>query len=83
MMFVKLDIEKIASAVPLTSERHLHAVKTAIEAVESAITNFYVVPTDCTSVDVKTAYRALAELTGEDVDESIVNEIFSRFCVGK
>lgn len=83
MMFDKLDIEKIATAVPLTSERHLHAVKTAIEAIESAIDSFYVVPIDCTSVDVKSAYRALAELTGEDVDENIVNEIFSRFCVGK
>ena len=83
MMLDKLDIEKIATAVPLTSERHLHAVKTAIEAIESAIDNFYAVPIDCTSVDVKSAYRALAELTGEDVDENIVNEIFSRFCVGK
>lgn len=38
---------------------------------------------DLISIDLRAALYALDELTGESVDEDIVNEIFSRFCVGK
>jgi tRNA modification GTPase len=29
------------------------------------------------------ALHAVGEVTGEDVDESVIQEIFSRFCIGK
>ena len=38
---------------------------------------------DLISIDLRAALYALDELTGESVDEDIVNEIFSKFCVGK
>ena len=41
------------------------------------------VPLDCLSVDLMAAVGSLAEITGDSVSESIVNEIFSRFCIGK
>ena len=38
---------------------------------------------DFVSIDLRTALTALGELTGDSVDEAIIDEIFSKFCVGK
>ena len=38
---------------------------------------------DLISIDLRYALQALDTLTGESVDEEIINEIFSKFCVGK
>ena len=40
-------------------------------------------PLDFASVDATSALRALGEITGEDVEEGIVDVVFANFCVGK
>jgi len=40
-------------------------------------------PIDLLATDVRAAFRALGEVTGEAVDEAVLAEIFSRFCIGK
>lgn len=40
-------------------------------------------PTDVLATDVRAASRAIGNVTGEDIDEAILVEIFSRFCIGK
>ena len=40
-------------------------------------------PIDLLATDVRAALRALGEITGEDIDEAVLTEIFSRFCIGK
>lgn len=40
-------------------------------------------PEDFYSIDLMTAYKALGRIIGEDVDDDLVNEIFSKFCMGK
>jgi tRNA modification GTPase len=40
-------------------------------------------PIDLLATDVRAALRALGEVTGEAVDEAVLTEIFSRFCIGK
>jgi tRNA modification GTPase len=40
-------------------------------------------PLDLLATDVRAALRALGEVTGEAVDEAVLTEIFSRFCIGK
>ena len=38
---------------------------------------------DFVSIDLRAALECLSELTGESVTEDVLNEIFSKFCVGK
>jgi len=40
-------------------------------------------PEDFYSIDLMDAYEALGRITGETMGEDLVNEIFSKFCMGK
>ena len=40
-------------------------------------------PEDFYTVDLMDAYGALSRIVGQSVDEDLVNEIFSKFCMGK
>lgn len=73
-----------SSAATLMNERQLaccsaalDAVKEAHDALSSGVTR------DAVQVCVDSAIESLGTLTGERATESVVNEIFSRFCVGK
>ncbi|MGB3307336.1 MAG: tRNA uridine-5-carboxymethylaminomethyl(34) synthesis GTPase MnmE [Thermomicrobiales bacterium] len=41
------------------------------------------VPQDLLATSVRAALHAVGEVTGEEVDEAVLHEIFSRFCIGK
>jgi tRNA modification GTPase len=57
--------------------RALEHVKAARIALDDGV------PQDLVAVDVRSAMLAVGEITGEQVSESILTEIFSRFCIGK
>ena len=40
-------------------------------------------PEDFYSIDLMDAYESLGNITGEAIGEDLVNEIFSKFCMGK
>ena len=61
----------------LTNPRQAEAVRRALEALESGLTP------DAVLTDAEEALDALGELTGRTAREEIVQQIFSRFCVGK
>ena len=71
-------------AASLSGQRQLAAATRARDAVagalEAAAGGFGL---DAVSVCVDDALAALCDLTGENASESVINEVFERFCVGK
>lgn len=68
----------------LIEERHFEALKRAHGHLENAIAACRMAqPLDLIGIDVKEAWDALGEITGETATEAIINEIFEKFCVGK
>ena len=67
----------------LVEERHYDALKCAGEALQRAVAACGKEPLDLVGIDVKTAWETLGEITGETASEAIIEEIFSKFCVGK
>ncbi|MBQ2768608.1 MAG: tRNA uridine-5-carboxymethylaminomethyl(34) synthesis GTPase MnmE [Clostridia bacterium] len=67
----------------LIEERHYGALKRAEESLQKAIAACAVAPLDLIGIDVKEAWDALGEITGETATEAIIEEIFAKFCVGK
>lgn len=62
-------------------ERLLREVLGSLEDAGGAAENM--LPYDCIVIDVRTAIDLLGEITGDTVQDEIINEIFSRFCIGK
>ena len=68
----------------LIEERHYEALRRANESLKKAIAACKAAqPLDLIGIDVKECWDALGEITGETATETIINEIFSKFCVGK
>ena len=68
----------------LIEERHFEALQRAKESLQKAILGCQMMtPLDLIGIDVKEAWDALGEITGETATEAIIEEIFSKFCVGK
>ena len=62
-------------------ERLLREARQSLaEASEAAMA---MLPYDCIEIDVRNAIDLLGEITGDTVQDEIINEIFSRFCIGK
>ncbi len=72
------------SAATLMNERQLACCNTALQSLQEAKTaQDSGLTRDAVNVSMDAAIEALDTLTGERATESVVNEIFSRFCVGK
>ncbi|MCL2695744.1 MAG: tRNA uridine-5-carboxymethylaminomethyl(34) synthesis GTPase MnmE [Clostridiales bacterium] len=64
----------------ITNERHLHALEQAQTAIQAALAAEEL---EEIATDVREALHALGGITGSDVNENVIDEIFERFCVGK
>ena len=67
----------------LCEERHFNALTRAKEKLSVALENLGAVPLDLVAIDIKDGWDALGEISGRTATEDIINDIFSKFCVGK
>ncbi len=68
----------------ISGERQKMALDNALESlrlVESSINDN--MPEDFYTIDLMNAYEELGKIVGESVEDDLVNEIFSKFCMGK
>ena len=74
----------VDSDIVITNQRHKCQIEKAIKnlnlALESLEKNM---PIDIVAISLKDVLSDLGEITGEEASEEIINEIFSRFCLGK
>lgn len=73
------------NSVVLTNTRHINAVKNALATTKASIDSVsdYMVNLDLVSIDIKNIWLSLGDITGNSDNEKIIDDIFSKFCVGK
>jgi tRNA modification GTPase len=77
----KADAANLDLAINQRQAEALTRAQAALSQVQETIANQ--LPLDFWTIDLRTAIHAFAELVGEDVTESVLDRIFSRFCIGK
>ena len=80
------ELNEISSnnEILITNERHknqiIKAKQNILNAIETVKNN---TPVDIISIYINQAMEDLGEITGVNVSENIINEIFAKFCLGK
>lgn len=73
-----------SDSVLVTSVRHQEALRRTAESLRAAQASLaQMLPLDFVSIDLRAAYDALGEVTGETASEDLLDKIFSEFCIGK
>jgi len=75
---------KLSNDVIVTSVRHKNSLNNAQKSLESVLNTIEMGLTeDFVSIDLQETYGSLGEITGETLEEDIIDRIFSDFCLGK
>ncbi len=73
-----------SASVLVTSTRHQEALRRAAEHLRASLVPLEGrLPLDFVSIDLRAAYDALGEITGETASDDLLDRIFSEFCIGK
>ncbi len=82
-MFLQGEIS-FNDEVYITNMRQKSALQDAYNSLKKVKESIELgMPEDFYSIDLMDAYEALGSITGETIGEDLVNEIFSKFCMGK
>jgi tRNA modification GTPase len=81
---VQKDVSDLQAAAVVVNERHRNHLERLLESVRSVGDALEQgAPGDVLSIDLRAALQELGEITGEITNEHVLDEIFSRFCIGK
>jgi len=77
--------EAVLESAPLLSNvRHISSLQRCNVALSQALASIRQdMPWDILSIDIRQAVEYISEITGHNVQESLLEDIFSRFCIGK
>lgn len=68
----------------VSNSRHIALLEQAKRAVEDALEAIEMdVPIDMVQIDITRAWELLGEIIGDSVHESLIDQLFSQFCLGK
>ena len=68
----------------ISNVRHQHLLEKTASHIQEAISAIEMgMPIDCFEVDVKDAWQALGEISGDTVTEDVLDQVFQEFCIGK
>ena len=82
-MFLTGDIT-FNNQIYISNARQKQALEDASRSMEKVIESIEnALPEDFYTIDLMDAYESLGKITGESAGEDLINEIFSKFCMGK
>ncbi len=68
----------------MTLPRHIECARSAVQALDRAADSIRAgLPLDLCAVDLREALDFLGDITGETMNEHVIDRVFSDFCVGK
>ncbi|WP_411954356.1 tRNA uridine-5-carboxymethylaminomethyl(34) synthesis GTPase MnmE [Alkalibacillus sp. S2W] len=68
----------------VSNVRHIQLLEQANEALDDALESMEMgMPLDLVQIDITRTWELLGEIIGEDVSESLIDQLFSQFCLGK
>ena len=80
----KLNEIELDDGEIITNIRHKQQIDMAIDSINKAKeTILSQMPIDIIEIYIKQILSDLGKITGDDISEDIINEIFSKFCLGK
>ena len=83
-IYAHLTQNQVREQAVITNARHAQLLNDAVTSLTDA---GHAIqggePGDCVAIDVRNAWHALCEITGEVNDELVIDRIFEKFCVGK
>ncbi|MHC1749245.1 MAG: tRNA uridine-5-carboxymethylaminomethyl(34) synthesis GTPase MnmE [Cellulosilyticaceae bacterium] len=75
---------KVTDTVTISNRRQKEALLKAIDSLDKVISTIEMgMPEDCIAIDLHDAYGHLGMIIGEALKDEIINQLFSRFCLGK
>ena len=79
------NLEKLAMNDPtyLSSARSISLLKRSLNILEESINKINDYPIDIIELDLKEAWSLLGEINGKTYKDELIDEMFSRFCLGK
>ena len=82
-MFLTGEIN-ITDQTYLSNARHIAKVSEAKKALQNVLDSIELdMPVDVYAIDLTTAWRLLGDILGENYQDDLLNELFSKFCLGK
>lgn len=68
----------------ISNTRHIAKLNQSMSAIESAIEQMQIgMPIDMVEIDLKNAWALLGEIMGINLSDSLIDELFTKFCLGK
>lgn len=75
---------KLTDDTLVTNMRHTNLLEEALKSLESSLEDIRAgFPLDAVEIDLNNAYSSLAQITGEAIEEDVLDKIFKDFCIGK
>lgn len=82
-LFFKGTLE-LGDLTYVSNARHIALLGQALQAIESSIEAIEAgIPIDLVQIDFTKAWELLGEIIGESVQDGLINQLFSQFCLGK
>ncbi len=78
-----LNYDAVYSQGILTNERHIAALTECKKYLAAALATFGSAPVECTLSDIRSALDTLGQITGTNVSDAVIDNVFKNFCVGK